>query len=308
MSIAGYLAYIYKNRAILRSPEAYTEFVRKCGAAPETAYFLKNSAQAGAYPAGPDGGWRYVFARRPEHDQLQATYHLHDLAGQGGAFTRALRVMDWFCKHTWYNGMSVWSSWRFRLFGSRREESAALMRYVYDGPFSRSINCRHKAFILADLLRAVGLYAFPVAMLNYSYGSDETPVTSAPCHLTVQLWLPEESRWVMLDPSFNSYITDGNGRVLGLTDIQAKHCAGEDLCLGQYDFNGTQACRKEYLESFVLGSLLELLPMGRAEKKNLRYEPLGSLVPEHAKPSNEKLRQITLAEFLASPAPNEKES
>jgi len=299
MSWTWYFRHMYENRAILRSPQAYAEYVRKCGAELHVPYFLQNSARAGAYPEGPDGGWRYRFQRLPVHGKLLKAYGLGEIAGQGDAFARALRVMDWLTAHTWYNGMSFWSGWLFQPINrGKLVDSLQVLRFACGKPFAHSINCGHKAIVLADCLLAVGIRAMPVSMQNYTYRADEEKVTPCPYHAVVHAWLPEESRWVMLDPSFNSYIADETGRALNLIEIQQRHRHGASLAVAQYSFNGTQDCRAEYLEGFVLGGLLEIAAWDGTDRKGgLRAR----LLPEDVPPQDEKMRAITVAELLAEP-------
>jgi len=276
---------MWNNRRTLRSPEDYVKFLRECAAAPEAAYFLRNSEQAGPYPEGPDGGWRQEFTCLPVHEKLLKAYKLDEIAGQGATFTRALRLMGWLSAHTWYNGMSIWDA---RL----PDDGLKILRYACDKPFLRCINCRHKAIALADCLRAVGMAAMPVGFCNYTYRPGEENVIPTPNHLAVHLWLPEESRWVMLDPSFNSYASDEKGRALNLIEIQKLHRLGGELHVAQYDFNGTQDFREEYLNGFVLGSLLEIVTLGGKCR----------LLPEDVpRRDDDKARAITAAELLAEP-------
>ena len=303
MSWTWYFRHMYENRAMLRSPGAYAEYVQRMGAESQAAYFLQNSARAGAYPEDPDGGWRYRFERLPVHDKLLQAYGLNAVARQGEPFARALRVMDWFCAHTWYNGMSFWSGWLFQPFyKGKLVDSLRVLRYACDKPFSHSINCGHKAIVFADCLMATGICAMPVSIQNYTYRPEEEKVTPCPNHVVVHAWLPEERRWVMLDPSFNSYIADEKGRALNLMEIHERHRRGESLSVAQYSFNGTQDCRKEYLEGFVLGGLLEIATWNGTDRKGgLRSR----LLPEDVPPKDDKMRDIAVAELLAEPQTGE---
>jgi len=285
ISFLWQLKYMWNNRRALRSPEDYVKFLGECAAAPEAAYFPQNSARAGDYPEGPDGGWRYDFTRLPAHDKLLKAYKLDEIAGQGSAFDRALRLMDWLSAHTWYNGMSIWSA---RL----PDDGLKILRYAHNRSFGRCLNCRHKAIALADCLRAAGMAAMPVGFCNYTYRPGEEKVIPTPNHLTVHLWLPEERRWVMLDPSFNSYVTDENGRALNLIEIQKRHRQGEPLSVARYALNGTQDFRAGYLNGFVLGSLLEIVTLGGACR----------LLPgDVPRKDDDKARALTVAELLAEP-------
>ena len=265
----------YKLYRGVRTPESYADFVGIAGLMPRIAQ------SAGAYPQGPDGGWRYDFMRRPVHDKLLKKYDLDVIAGQGAAFERALRVMDWLCAHTYYNGMSLWTA-------ALPDNGLSVLRYVYDKPFKRAINCWHKALVLADCLIAVGIVAMPIGMISQNN-----------CHYTVHVWLPEEQRWAMLDPSFNAYITGETGRALNLIEIHECHRNNKEMHVAQYHLNGTQDCRETYLSSFILGSLQELLVCNDAGNKRSGLQ--NCLVPEGVTIRDNKLRAITATELLAEP-------
>ena len=238
------LQYAWGNRVSIASHAGYVDYTRRCAARPEAAALVEKTARSGAYPTGQDSGWRYHFTRLPMHDKLLERYKLSEIAEQGSTFARALRVIDWLAGQTCYNGMEIRACF---LFQGKREVSERILRYSYDGGFKRAINCRHKAMVLSDCLMAVGIAALPLWLSNHPN-----------CHYVVHAWLPEVSRWVMLDPSLNTYITDEAGRALSLIEIHEKHRAGEELSVAQYNFNGTQDCRETYLDNFIVGCLLEI--------------------------------------------------
>ena len=270
------LRWAREDREVLHSAEKYAAAARE-----ECAYFLQagfaqHAARAGAYPEGPGSGWRYDFARLPVHGKLLKVYHLDEIAGQGSDFARALRLMDWLCAHTWYNGMSIWSAYLFQ----RREDSARMLRYAYDRPFARALNCKHRTLLLADCLLAVGIPALPLWLRNE--GSEGTFR-----HCVVHAWLGDQRRWVMLDPSFNSYITDENGRALHLIEIYGRHRQGESLRVARYAFNGVRDCEDIYLEGFLLASLLRIYARDGPKDRT-----------DHA---------VTAAELLAEPIANNRQ-
>jgi len=282
-----------EDRDVLTRAETYAAAVRE-----ECAYFMEagfaqNAARAGEYPAQGDSGWRYQYARLPVHEKLLRRYRLAEIAGEGSDFERALRLMDWLCAHTWYNGMSIWSAYLFQ----RRESSARMLRYAYDRPFAHALNCKHRALLLADCLLALGVPALPLWLRNESWR--EGGPEGAFRHCAVHAWLRDERRWVMLDPSFNSYIADGAGRALNLIEIQARHRRGEEIRAARYAFNGTQECKDLYLDGFLLASLLYIY--ARSGTKD-RREPCNCLAPEDMPLKGKDIRGITVAELLAEPA------
>ena len=270
----------WKNRKIVRSQENYSAFVRECSESKAVAARVQSGQQAGPYPEGPGSGWRYQCKRLPVHDELQKTYGLEELAGQGDTFTRALRVMKWLTAHSWYCGMSSWS-------GALPDNGLKILKFAYDKPFRYAINCRHKTYAFADCLISAGIAAIPLGIINDGY-----------CHFVVHAWLPEERRWVMLDPSFDSYITDETGRALNLIELHDCRRRGEALRVPQYNFNGTQDCRELYLEGFVLCCLWEISVYNGTGSKPT--DTLNRLLPEGVTP-DEKRKIITATELLAEP-------
>jgi len=237
ISLWVFLQYAWGNRNEIASHEGYADYLRRCPETYDLPAQIAKIKQTGCFtqqPGAPD------LPRLPVHDKLLKKYGLDEIAGQGDAFERALRVMEWLTAHSCYNGMEIRACF---LFQDRRETGDRLLRYSYDGGYRRAINCKHKAFVLRDCLMAAGISAVAVE-LDF--------------HFVVHAWLPEESRWVMLDPSMNSYITDSEGRALNLTDIKQHHCEEKAMHVAQYDFNGTQDCRDIYLDSFILCGLLNL--------------------------------------------------
>jgi len=270
---ALWMAYKWREAA---TPEGWAALIHKFAADPAYAH----AASAEAFTAGPDSDWRYAFQRLPVHNKLLDAYGLNEIAGEGDTFTRALRVMDWLTVHTYYSGMSVWSGY----FHQWRESSYGRLRFAFDKPFSHALNCRHKAMIFADCLMAVDIYALPLGIL--------------PGHLVVHVWLPEDHRWIMLDPSLNSYITGDGGCALNLVEIHDHRRQGKNLRAAQYSLNGTQDCREVYVDVFVLNSLQGITSCNGSDR---RGGLCNQLLPEDVPLKDKKARAITVAELLAEP-------
>jgi len=294
LSFWTYLRYAWSNRKSIASHKNYVAYLSKWTGG-HAAYWVQNNARASGYPVGGNG-WRFQFERLPVHDELLDTYGLDNIAGAGDTFVRALRLMDWFCAHTSYCGMEIRAAYRFQ---GKQEDSLRILRYSYDGGFRRAINCRHKAYAFSDCLMAAGIFAIPIAMGSFTYRADEEDVTPRTSHFVVHAWLPEERRWVMLDPSLDSYITDENDRALNLIEIHELRRQGKELRVAQYDFNGTQDHREHYLRGFILSSLLEMSIRDGTDRR--KSGPRNRLLPEDVPQKDKDTRAITASELLAEP-------
>ena len=286
------LRWVREDRDVLTCPEKYVTAVKEECADFMQQGFAQSAAQAGPYPIGGKQEWQYQFVHTSMHEKLQRIYSLNKIAGEGADFDRVLQVMDWLCTHTQYNGMSIWSAYLFQ----RHENSLRMLRYAYDKSFARALNCKHRALLLADCLLALGMPSLPLWLRNVSPQEDGSVVTFK--HCVVHAWLANERCWVMLDPSFNAFVTDERGDPLHLVDIHERHRQGQSLLLGRYSFNGTQDCESTYLEGFLLASL-QCIFVRNSTKDS--HDPRNCLSPEDAPHENNKIHAITMAELLAEP-------
>ncbi len=142
-------------------------------------------------------------AAAPELTVLRESYGLEAIAGEGDVLTRAVRVMEWFTAHVWHNG-------NFSLDGGHLALRA--LEFAFDQQ-DKGINCNCLARSLASCLLSLGLTARPVGIYPLApYDNDN--------HFVTEVWCPEISRWVMLDPTVNAYAMDENGIPMSCLDLR----------------------------------------------------------------------------------------
>jgi len=229
--------------------------------------------------------FRYAFTYLPVYDEMKKEYPLEEKAGDGDTMTRSLNLMEWFCSNTKYNGAS------FRNPFKAKNRYMNLMRYALKNTFSHSVNCADMAMGFSDCLLAVGICAMPVWLMNTNN-----------CHVVVHVYLPEEERWVMLDPSFDAYLLDGAGKVLDLIEIRARTAKKEPLEIARYSLNGSQFFKENYLPFFVQSSLFEF-GIWRGNAPELRESDCVWLEPEGFDVDTDTLTLISEEQFLAKPIP-----
>lgn len=141
----------------------------------------------------------------PEYGTLREKYSLDKLAGKGGAFQRAKRLLHHFAPrltHSSYFDNHVPC------------DALSLLEYSYERP-DQGINCLNKSKILAECCLAVGIYARRVGMMPYSpYDNDN--------HVVAEIYDPELGKWIMLDPSTDGWLADENGVSLSLLEIRER--------------------------------------------------------------------------------------
>lgn len=176
------------------------------------------------------------------YDILLKKYALKGIMQGETDFEKAFSIMNWLTESTYYNGQQLSYS------NMLPDDSDAILHYSYKKPFRYAINCRYKAIVFTDILIALGFKAYPVVMYDCDgFGN----------HLTVHLYLEDIKKWVLFDPSFNTYFTDKKNTPLDAYEIKANFLKGENPIICGYNFNGTKKCFDIYKYEFIKKNLAE---------------------------------------------------
>jgi len=254
---------------------------------PSTRKHLENVMSHPSMRRESDGEFHYEFIRLPVYDELNRLYPLREKAGNGDTFARAVNLMGWFCSNTQYSGYSTYDP------SKPEKQFLKLMEHAFQNKFSHAVNCAALAIALSDCLMAVGIDSMPVWQAA-AHGSGFW-------HVTVHVFLPEEGRWVMLDPSFDLYLTDGAGRALDLMEIRDRYTHHMPLEIARYNLNGSQFFRDKYLPAFLLPCAFEF-SIWRGNAPELRETgQMVYLLPEGVDPEDESMTLISQEQLLAAP-------
>ena len=167
------------------------------------------------------------------HTQLNEKYNLSDIATADSDFDKAVQVLEWLTKHTYYSGMQM---------KMLNDDTLEILAYSFDKPFNRAINCRYRAIAFADCLVAVGIKAFPVAMVSSEFTGS---------HFTCLVYISEEDKWCSFDPSFGCWFTDEEGELLDIFEIRELFLENKEPVVKGYSFNGKQENFDVYMNSFL---------------------------------------------------------
>ncbi len=167
------------------------------------------------------------------HTQLNEKYNLSDIATADSDFDKAVQVLEWLTEHTYYSGMQM---------KMLNDDTLEILDYSFDKPFNRAINCRYRAIAFADCLVAVGIKAFPVAMVSSEFTGS---------HFTCLVYISEEDKWCSFDPSFGCWFTDEEGELLDIFEIRELFLENKEPVVKGYSFNGKQENFDVYMNSFL---------------------------------------------------------
>ena len=167
------------------------------------------------------------------HTQLNEKYNLSDIATADSDFDKAVQILEWLTEHTYYSGMQM---------KMLNDDTLEILDYSFDKPFNRAINCRYRAIAFADCLVAVGIKAFPVAMVSSEFTGS---------HFTCLVYISEEDKWCSFDPSFGCWFTDEEGELLDIFEIRELFLEKKEPVVKGYSFNGKQENFDVYMNSFL---------------------------------------------------------
>jgi len=137
-------------------------------------------------------------------DTLKSKYPLETIAGYGSDFAKAKNMLHWVSNHTYHNGY----------YASDVSSTALdLLAYAYDKGSDHGVNCAALSTILTECLLAIGLSARTVLLMPCSpYDGDN--------HVVTQVYCKEWQKWVMLDPTLNTYMSNENRDVLSVIELR----------------------------------------------------------------------------------------
>jgi hypothetical protein len=154
---------------------------------------------------------------------LKAKYGLEAIAGTGDDLSKSLNILFWLCEHTYHVGN----------YDNHVPMNALdLLEYAYDTGAEQGLNCLNLAYILTECLLSLGVPARTVGIMPFSpYDTDNHVVTHA--------YIADLDKWIMLDPTWCSYVKDAAGNILDVVELRSLLADGKDVFLNEeFSYNG----------------------------------------------------------------------
>jgi hypothetical protein len=102
------------------------------------------------------------------------------------------------------------------------KELNAITLWEYAQRIPSGFNCRWHAILLSELLLSIDIKnRFVTCMPEDEHDQD--------CHVVNLVWLPETSKWAMIDSDMQEYVTDSEGIPLSLEEMREELIAGRRL-------------------------------------------------------------------------------
>lgn len=154
------------------------------------------------FAEGNDAAISYNFSS-PEFKKLKEKYCLENIAGKGGDFLKAKRLLHYLAPRlthsSWYDNHVPCNA-------------LALLEYSLNNK-EQGINCLNKSKILEECCMALGIYARRVFIMPYSpYDFDN--------HVVTEIFDRKMKKWIMLDPTTDGYFVDENKTPMSLLEMR----------------------------------------------------------------------------------------
>jgi hypothetical protein len=173
--------------------------------------------------------------------ELREGLNLDSIAGQGNEVLKILNLMYWVHKLVPHDGMN----------GNPEVKNALSMLEVCKKE-GRGLNCRGMALVLNECYLAMGIKSRIVTCLP----KDSLKIDQD-CHVINSVYSETLKKWLWIDPTFNAYVMNDKGELLGIEEVRERLISGKPLILNpdaNWNNQNTQT-KEEYLENYMAKNL-----------------------------------------------------
>ena len=206
---------------------------------------------------------------------------LDSIAGKGNELTQIFNLMHWVHNLIKHDGSSD---------NPTLKNAIDLIKICKAE--SRGVNCRMLATILNECYLSMGIKSRFVTCMPRETKFDD-------CHVINMVYSKNLKKWIWIDPTFDAYVMDDNGNLLGIQEVRERLIKGQPLVLNaDANRNREELETKEYYLGYYMA-------------KNL-YRLQTPLVSEYDTETWNKGKEVTFVELLPldgieqSPQKNEK--
>lgn len=211
----------------------------------------------------------YQSSENPNLVAIRKELKLDSIAGTGSEILKILNVMHWLHYLIPHDGMK-----------DNPEIKNALSMINACKKEGRGLNCRGLAMVLNECYLSLGIKSRYVTCLPKDTADPD-------CHVINMVYSNDLQKWIWIDPSFDAYVMNEEGELLGIEEVRERLINGKPLILNpDANWNRQQTQVKEfYLENYMAKNLYRLeTPLvseynteTKAEGKLIKYVQLISV-------------------------------
>lgn len=207
-------------------------------------HILKKAGNYNIHDKRPLPVFTYQSGNDPNLVSLRRKYDLDSIAGKGTDVLKFINLLRWVHNMVPHNGEN----------GNPEVKNAASMIEVCKQS-DRGLNCRGLAIVLNECYLALGFKSRIVTCLP----KDSLKV-DPDCHVINMVYSGSLGKWLWMDPTFNAYVMNEKGELLGIEEVRERLINDKPLILNpDANWNNQTAQTKEnYLEGYMAKNLYML--------------------------------------------------
>ena len=174
--------------------------------------------------------------------QIKKEFNLDSIAGNGNEISKLLNMMHWVHNIVRHDGSS----------NSPTLKNAIDLVKVCQAE-NRGINCRMMAIVLNECYLSMGYKSRMITCMP-------KPLEFNDCHVINTVFSKQLNKWVWLDPTFDAYVMNEKGELLGLQEVRERLINDKPLILNpDANWNRQSSQTKEhYLYNYMAKNLYRL--------------------------------------------------
>ncbi|WP_406824602.1 transglutaminase domain-containing protein [Pedobacter sp. KACC 23697] len=219
----------YDAKAPNRKPIAYLDTLQKAG-----KYNLSDVREVPVFT--------YQSMENPNLVRIRTDLRLDSVAGKGNELSKIFNLMNWVHNLIRHDGNSN---------NPNLKNAIELIKVCREQ--NRGVNCRMLATVLNECYLAMGITSRYITCMPKETNFDD-------CHVINMVYSKDLKKWIWIDPTFDSYVMDEKGNLLGIREVRERLVKGMPLVLNaDANWNRTALQSKEYyLQTYMAKNLYRL--------------------------------------------------
>lgn len=223
-----------------------------------------------AYETGSVIGEPFIYQNSNDKDlvRVREYFKLDSIMGNGDEISRIKNIMSWVHNNVRHDGASPWPDCNYN----------SIDMYNLCKNQKRGLNARFLNMMLNEMYLACGFKSRFIVCMPKNFATDKD------CEIVTIVWSETLGKWIMMDPSYEAYVTDGNGLLLHPGEIRQRIIDGLPVRVNDdANWNNkvslTQEMYFDYkMKNFYLFSA-HTISEYNAEGNGSQYSPIITLVP-----------------------------
>lgn len=170
--------------------------------------------------------------------QIAEKYKIEEVAGEGSVLDKTVDVLKWVSDNIKHDG-------------SQMVDLDVLNAYTlleYGFGTGKGMNCYCLGLVMTGCMQALGIKARTVMLMPKEFNTNDN-------HVVTHVYLEEENKWIMVDPSWNAYFSDEDGSVMDVFELRDAFANGKKAMLNDgANYNGQKA-DEDYYKKYMSKNL-----------------------------------------------------